>query len=151
MGRELKRVDLDFDWPIGEVWPGYLMKNLCYVMSESRDAQKYNEHDKCERCRKFAMWVGLPIDEDRLYACPKEPVLEPPKGEGYQLWETTTEGSPQSPVFKTLDELATWCEDNATIFGHTKVSKEHWLKEFKERPDLISKREKIGNNCVVFM
>ncbi len=24
MGREIKRVALDFDWPIGEVWTGFL-------------------------------------------------------------------------------------------------------------------------------
>lgn len=31
---------------------------------------------------------------------------EPPEGEGYQLWETVTEGSPISPVFETPEELA---------------------------------------------
>lgn len=30
---------------------------------------------------------------------------EPPEGEGYQLWETTSEGSPISPVFETLEAL----------------------------------------------
>lgn len=25
MGREIKRVPLDFDWPLNEVWAGYLM------------------------------------------------------------------------------------------------------------------------------
>ena len=43
------------------------------------------------------------------YGCPDfEPFLGPPKGEGFQLWETTTEGSPVSPVFETLDELCEW-------------------------------------------
>ena len=31
--------------------------------------------------------------------------IEPPTGDGYQLWETTSEGSPSSPVFATFDEL----------------------------------------------
>ena len=31
---------------------------------------------------------------------------EPPKGDGWQLWETVSEGSPISPVFATADELA---------------------------------------------
>lgn len=39
-----------------------------------------------------------------------EPV-GPPVGEGWQLWETVSEGSPQSPVFATADELATWMSD----------------------------------------
>jgi hypothetical protein len=33
---------------------------------------------------------------------------EPPAGEGYQCWETVSEGSPISPVFKTPEELATY-------------------------------------------
>lgn len=34
--------------------------------------------------------------------------IEPPTGDGWQLWETTTEGSPVSPVFATADELVNW-------------------------------------------
>lgn len=33
---------------------------------------------------------------------------EPPAGEGWQLWEIVSEGSPVSPVFATGDELARW-------------------------------------------
>lgn len=36
---------------------------------------------------------------------------DPPKGDGWQLWETVTEGSPISPVFATSDELAAWMSD----------------------------------------
>lgn len=36
---------------------------------------------------------------------------DPPKGEGWQLWETVSEGSPVSPVFATADELAGWMSD----------------------------------------
>lgn len=36
---------------------------------------------------------------------------EPPTGEGWQLWETVSEGSPKSPVFATADELASWMSD----------------------------------------
>jgi hypothetical protein len=36
--------------------------------------------------------------------------IEPPKGEGWQLWQTVSDG-PLSPVFKTADELVDWmCE-----------------------------------------
>jgi len=85
MGRELKRVPLDFDWPSGKTWSGYLPEN------------KYN----------------------------------PPSGIGYQLWETTSEGSPMSPVFSTLDELCEWCEyNNASIFANDTMSKECWKAFF---------------------
>lgn len=33
---------------------------------------------------------------------------EPPSGEGWQMWETVSEGSPISPVFETAEELARW-------------------------------------------
>lgn len=33
---------------------------------------------------------------------------EPPKGDGYQLWESVSEGSPISPVFETPVALAVW-------------------------------------------
>lgn len=38
---------------------------------------------------------------------------KPPEGEGWQLWETVTEGSPISPVFATADELAAWMSNPA--------------------------------------
>lgn len=53
---------------------------------------------------------------------------DPPIGVGYQLWETTTEGSPSSPVFTTLDELGEWCETNATTFGDSTATKDEWVK-----------------------
>ncbi|MEU3260994.1 hypothetical protein ABZ694_24930 [Streptomyces albidoflavus] len=38
---------------------------------------------------------------------------DPPAGEGWQLWETVSEGSPVSPVFATSDALAVWMSDPA--------------------------------------
>ena len=76
------------------------------------------------------------------YGCPDfEPFIGPPEGECYQLWETTTEGSPVSPVFKTLDELCEWCESNYTVFADMKASKEQW----KEMLDDDFVHAKIGN------
>jgi len=90
--RELKRVPLDFNWPINEVWYGYLIKH-----------------------RK-----------------------NPPKGDGYQCWETTSEGSPISPVFDSIEKLCDWLPKNTK--GITKnFSKEDWLETLK------------GNSIVVDM
>lgn len=80
MTRVLKRVPLDFSWPIGKIWEGY------------------ETHKKAE----------------------------PPTGDGYQMWETTTEGSPKSPVFATLDELCSWCGDNATVYADKRLTAEEW-------------------------
>lgn len=70
---------------------------------------------------------------------------EPPIGDGFQLWETTSEGSPASPVFSTLDELCAWCADNATTFGSSRASAEKWREMLDE--DFV--RHEEGN--VVFL
>lgn len=61
---------------------------------------------------------------------------EPPTGEGWQLWETCSEGSPVSPVFASAEKLADWCAENATIFASEKTSRENWLKMFIGEKDL---------------
>lgn len=53
---------------------------------------------------------------------------DPPKGEGFQLWETTSEGSPISPVFKTLDELCSWAAEHGTTFADNKATAAQWKK-----------------------
>lgn len=134
MGREMKRVPLDFNWPLNKVWYGYQHISAC--------------SDDCESCKLFAKIKGYEIGE-KDYDCPKYPELEamkePPTGDGYQLWDTTSEGSPQSPVFETLDALCEWCADNATTFADFKATKEKWKKMFDA--DFVC--HEMGN--VVFM
>jgi hypothetical protein len=121
MGRELKRVPLDFDYPIDELWAGYLIKpSFC------------SDHISCELCKHYAKLKGIDIAK---HSCPDfvthyrtKDDFDPPKGDGYQLWNTTTEGHPMSPVFKTLEELSAWCETNATTFADCTASKEKWYE-----------------------
>jgi hypothetical protein len=42
---------------------------------------------------------------------------EPPAGDGWQLWETVSEGSPISPVFPERDGLIEWLCSDAYRFG----------------------------------
>lgn len=42
---------------------------------------------------------------------------KPPTGDGWQLWETVSEGSPQSPVFTTGEDLARWMVAHAHKLG----------------------------------
>lgn len=80
---------------------------------------------RCFNCEgKGHTWPSKEVE--RAYDEWKD--FEPPKGDGFQLWETTSEGSPQSPVFATLDELCTWCATNATTFGSHRATAEEWRK-----------------------
>lgn len=47
---------------------------------------------------------------------------DPPKGEGWQLWETVSEGSPISPVFPDAEGLAQWMASPAYRWGAAKSS-----------------------------
>lgn len=79
MGREIKRVPMNFHFPLGE---------------SAHDAA-YAAHDlTCTRAE----------DECRELC---EIPWEPPVGEGWQLWQTVSDG-PISPVFATADELIDW-------------------------------------------
>ena len=128
MGREIKRVPLDFDWPMGKIWPPF-MANICTKEIGYCIGKDKTDEEKCAACRHAGRLAG------RLWNqwcdCPQWEI-EPPSGEGYQLWETTSEGSPMSPVFKTPEELAQWLFDNkASSFGHNTASYEHWLNFIK--------------------
>lgn len=70
---------------------------------------------------------------------------EPPTGDGFQLWETTSEGSPVSPVFASIEALCEWCADNAATFGSFKASADEWRKML----DASFVAHRVGN--MVFM
>lgn len=213
MGRELKRVPLDFDWPLNEVWSGFLMPdhlsfpacpdcdgtgyspeaaavaNTFYShqiggpradalawcdkigqaevdnlvakgrlqvwrdgewRSEPRLAAEVNAeqrqgglggHDainrfvlvrfRCERlgipldCPHCGGQGNIATDDQRAEADAWEPT-EPPTGDGFQLWETTSEGSPVTPVFPTLDALCAYAAEHATTFGRAKATAAEW-------------------------
>ena len=109
LNRKLKRVPLDFDWPLNKVWYGYRI-NLC-------------EDDHCDDCKKFAQIMGY----KESFGCPDFPLFNPPIGKGFQCWETTSEGSPISPVFKSLDELSIWLSKNTDSHITKNMTKENWV------------------------
>lgn len=212
MGREIRRVAVDFDWPLNTVWEGFLLperlrgtpctqcyqgqthfgwwlQNFSYVMgmlaTDVREQQagrpmhpwltrferahghfQYADDPQSELAtfvidrpgedalEFFAALIGKPVDAvggngydgNVPYAvyhalekasamdftckiCDGEGSLEqyegqkaereawyeedseahaPPIGEGWQMWETVSEGSPVSPVFASAEELAQW-------------------------------------------
>jgi len=108
-----------------------------WIAVEAR-ARHLGFYGKCPVCKgEGVIWYSDEIKKLQEEWLP----YEPPTGEGYQLWENTSEGSAVSPVFETLDGLCEWCEENATTFGSSKTSREHW----KEMLDDNFVCHKIGN------
>lgn len=201
MGRELRRVPLDFDWPLNKVWDGYLspgwrscpsddcengstiagrwLECLTHLILMAGDSSVDNRplhpwleqvalaptkkpgpqmqaltaglagragsplgHDAIDRwkaSKAIAVAAGLAEDwgickvcgghaihPDDLEASEAWEGTEPPTGDGFQLWETTSEGSPVSPVFDSLDALCAWAATNATTFASARASAAQW-------------------------
>jgi hypothetical protein len=83
MGREIKRVPLDFVFPLGASYYDAAYDAHCGACSKE-------DHDEC----KFNS--------------------QPPKGDGWQLWQTVSDG-PITPVFATADALIDYmCRDTAS-------------------------------------
>jgi hypothetical protein len=99
-----------------------------WILIKAR-AKRLGVWGKCPACKGHGNKFP-PHTPHRPYKAWKE--YEPPKGSGYQLWESVSEGSPQSPVFASIEELSRWCERNATVFADEKTSYCNWLKMFKE-------------------
>lgn len=134
MGRILKRVPFDFNYPIDKVWEGYCpslekLQSIPKMVEQVPEILNYkgnvcNECDKtfndCSESARYCVWYNEDLRNLWHY--------EVPKGEGYQMWENTSEGSPQSPVFKTLEALCEWCAEHATVFANFKATKEEWMQ-----------------------
>ena len=147
--RCLKRVPMDFKWT--GVWPGFvcdvkrlkaipeLLAHAPYLSAVDPNAGEDSICDLCkayseDKCSEAADYCVYNEQNQALWH------QEPPAGEGYQLWETTSEGSPLSPVFSSLEELCAWASDNTTLFGNQKVSKDIWDKILN--PKKNTKKEK---------
>lgn len=200
MGRELKRVALDFDWQLNKPWKGYCNEHYkpcaaCDGSSSTIDAKwldviiqllllvgsdganrslhpwlralvlapsapptsrfaelttglagrapSFFGHDSIDQWRatkKILKAAGLSKDWGQCPTCAGEGIdptvreayeawekTGPPAGEGWQLWETVSEGSPITPVFPTAEGLADWLA-NSTAWGANETRYEQWLK-----------------------
>lgn len=81
---------------------------------------------ECARCKGR----GMVCSDEEYERYDNWMGTEPPEGPGWQLWETISEGSPQSPVFASPTELAAWCEGNATWFANERWTAAEWLTSF---------------------
>ncbi|WP_406078734.1 hypothetical protein OG337_29010 [[Kitasatospora] papulosa] len=79
---------------------------------------------------------------------------EPPVGDGWQLWETVSEGSPISPVFPAADDLARWMSDperGTQWVPHATAAKfiaDGWAPSAVSSPEtgLVSGAEWVGHH-----
>ena len=112
--------------------------NLAYLRGMGHDAinQWIVVRAECERRGEPAMCAICHGSGDQWDAPENEKRAEdwqphePPAGDGYQMWETVSEGSPISPVFATAEELAAWLADHNRGMDRGTTA-ETWLKFIK--------------------
>lgn len=75
---------------------------------------------------------------------------EPPTGDGYQLWDTTSEVSPSSPVFATIEELCAWCATWATTFGSSRATAEQW-REMLDADFVVNREFVVHEGNAIFI
>jgi hypothetical protein len=132
MSREVRRVPIDFDWPMHEIWPGYQMPRE-FIGPQCPDCPRRPAGvDPCPTCSGFGTteeYEGQHADYDAWTE------TDPPTGDGWQLWETVSEGSPVTPVFPTA----------AGLIGHL-VAAEGYRESAARR--LVTDGESIGSFVV---
>jgi hypothetical protein len=113
MRREIRRVPANWDHPrkMFISGPGYqpmFNQTFATAVAEWKEAKRKwdagEDPDQAKYgkgCESYADWAG---------ECPDDPSYYRPWSDAeatwYQLWETVSEGSPVTPPFATLDELA---------------------------------------------
>lgn len=133
MGREVRRVPKDWEHPRddnGEHIPlfdgdqqtaaeQWMWKLIAWERGDDPNRGKYG-------CRWFWDWNGgPPLGPDRrgghMFKEPRNDLTH------LMLYESTSEGTPLSPAFETLEEIAEWAAANATTFADFKATKDEWL------------------------
>jgi hypothetical protein len=131
VGRKLRRVPLDFEWPLKRTWKGYEVP--LDIMDEIPCPTCQGENKTFAGCGAEGCCFGSvsPLPSGRCWR-----PTDPPEGPGYQMWETTSDGSPISPVFATPQELARWLADSgASVFGKHTATYEEWLEGILKQVD----------------
>lgn len=92
----------------------------CWVVIKAA-CERAGQPESCPDCNGHGSHERYPGQRAEAEAWE---AIEPPTGEGWQLWETTSEGSPKSPVFATGEELAQWMSRNPCGFASARISLE---------------------------
>lgn len=151
MGRQLRKVAANWEHPKnkeGNYIPLFDGKDFQRLLDNWIEGKK--QWDKGFRSDWNGGWIKKEENElDLTYrdwngSKPKKKDYMPEWNENelthIQLYENTSEGTPQTIPFK-IDELEKLCEyasEHATIWGHSKMTKEEWHEFLKDSSVLKS-------------
>jgi hypothetical protein len=138
MGRQIRMVPPDWQHPPNDGTRGGRYKPLHYGAGgrfESSAEEWLEGLDKWRAGERpdyagddapkyYWDWDGNPPSEEdyMLVGVPDEQCTH------FMLYESTSEGTPVSPAFATLEEVASYAADHCSTFADFKATKEEWLR-----------------------
>ena len=122
MSREVRMVPKDWEHPKNSDGRFYPL----YDSSYANDAKEFMAIANEKGLQEAVDWMGCPDINDYM------PEWDDSERTHLMMYETTSEGTPISPAFKTPEELARWLADNkASSFGNSTATYDQWLKTCK--------------------
>ena len=137
MGRELRRVPADWEHPKNMYGHHIPLHDGSYGGGYVKMAAEWDknlqEWKPREDCLHFDQWDGKrPFSGDYMPNWPEEERTH------YQMYEDTTEGTPESPVMANVESLCHWLEDNeASAFGYDPADYDWWMNICRGDPGFM--------------
>ena len=132
MGREIRKVRADWVHPMRDDGrhghrPLYGCSFVAAVAAWDKEHAAWQRGEKpvyAEDCVHYEEWAGTrPVPKDYM------PEWSDAERTHWQMYESTSEGTPISPVFATREECARYCADHGvSVFGSQIASYEEWLQ-----------------------
>jgi hypothetical protein len=132
VGYELRRVPLDFAAPLHVLWPGYRSPYRCHPCGACDNTGLRADRTNCHVCSGWGFLYEQPPGRTGLTrrilarAADAWRPTDPPRGPGYQLWETVSAGSPVTPPLADLDSLAEYAAAHVGS-RYCRLTAEEWL------------------------
>lgn len=120
-GREVRRVPLNWEHP--KTLHGGL-KPLHPAADYEQAVESWEAYYKAHGLQKTLDEHGQPPNRDDYM-----PEWSPEGAAAFRMYETTSEGTPISPAFGTVEELCRWLADTkASMFGNSTAPYELWMQ-----------------------
>ncbi|MHB8148000.1 MAG: hypothetical protein ACYDGM_12170 [Vulcanimicrobiaceae bacterium] len=162
MGREVRQVPADWQHPQNEFGRAIPLKSGDLVALQAEWDEGFAKWSEGLRFNNLGVlvtiearysglsysdWTGRrPVAEEYMPQWPASLRTH------FQMYETTSEGTPISPVFATPQELARWLADTgASAFGPMKASYDEWLAtiEAGSVASMVSITDGDGSGAIV--
>jgi hypothetical protein len=130
MGRELRRVSADWQHPKDERTGRFKpLHEGDYKTAAEEWCAEFAAFKPDEFSSYYWEYAGNPPEEDEyMFSKPVDPATLT----HFMMYESTSEGTPISPAFATIEELARWLADTgASAFGDMTATYEQWLATCK--------------------